>query len=245
MLNQLSYIRPIDIRVALFLSGNTDEVSHDDYWAAKLNVETDYLMETRCTNTVNLFKHLFNLFGGQRLEDFKGGNVFIFSLIPEEDHEDSITHTGIVFHYERTYIVVDSYANHYSLRVREFSEEDFVTYFEAKLVLYSKNPSSSTWFEITGVQENIVDNDYELEIIIYQRNLDIDMKNVLREMYKESLRAIEGPSRGNYYKKGSTEYEDYEDTRNIYRDDLMAIVLGGYGDDKHEKTYSMLQELVE
>lgn len=250
MLRQLSHIRPIDIRVALFLGGDTGEVSHDDYWAGKLDVETEYLMETRCTNTVNLFKHLFNLYGGQYCEDYSRGlfensNVFIFSLVPVIDNEDSITHTGVVFHYEKTYIVVDSYANHYSLRVREFSEEDFVTQFEDKLQLFLRRPTSSTWYELTGVNENIVDDNYELEIMLYQRNLEVDMRDILREMYKDSLKAIEGPSRGNYHKKGSVEYEDFEDSRNIHRDDLMAIVLGGYGVDRQERTYSMLQELVE
>lgn len=255
MIKELSTLRPKDIRVAVFYQGDVDEVEHDDYWAAKLDISLDRMIETRCANTVTLFSILFNLYGSQKFEyssstkELKNvletqGNIFIYSLRPsgDEDGEDYSTHTGIIIREnESRYIVVDSYADLYSLRVRVFTPSTFQDNFTDLLNLFLLSPSYRLWYKLTGSKTFKRMNEYTLTVEAFQRDLGISLKKEIRKMYKTSLKKIEGPSKGNKHPKGSDEYEEYEDCRNIYRDDLMSIVLGGYGEDKYNNTIEALK----
>lgn len=255
MLRKLSIITGDDIRTAVFLQGNVDVVSHDDYWADKLDVDFDYFVETRCLNTATLFEYIFDLFGGQESEhDFPSkkieedlqsqGNIFVYSLRPEDgDSENHSTHTGIIIRDDDgTYITVDSYANLYSLRIKSFSNRSFKDNVVDIINLFLFSPSEHLWYEITGSRDFNKKDSYVLTLEAYERSLDVDIESRVRSLYIDSLQKLEGPTKGNTHRKETEEYEDYEDSRNIYRDDIMTLVLGGYKDNSMETTVNFLRE---
>ena len=47
LIRELRKLRPIDIRIALYVDGDIDEVEHDLFWSHKLNIPLFELMETR------------------------------------------------------------------------------------------------------------------------------------------------------------------------------------------------------
>lgn len=250
--NSLRSITSTDIKVGVYLWGDDDILNNVSWWSKKLGVDYEYLLESKCENTINYLHLLFDTGEPEEVEMpyIRNGkhNMYIFTLAPKYHQwsDDRISHTWALIRQDDRYILVDSYAAHYVMRIRCFDKQQF-DHLLLSCSRFINDTDAESWFDITGVRENInyIDT-YGLEILAYTIDLHshtIDDRR--KSMYIRGLELIRGPSRGNSYPSGSRKYEEYEYRRNKYRSDELTSILGFEDEDMLQGTINTLTELLE
>lgn len=206
-------IDPLLIRAHLYFYLDHESLDSSLYFSKKLNIDLYSFIESRCINTANLLRYLYDAIDFTIIHDIDDEkyNYFTIEINPNYnliyqfdnydlmnytnlDAIDDITHTFTVIKInDDTYKIISSYATKYILKEEIINKNKFIEIVNNLKDFNLSKKRNELWKNMFGVDENI-NNDIPYKYNIFAYNIDVSstkLLNNINKMLRELLFNIE------------------------------------------------------